>query len=281
MKKLILICTCVSCLFMRGCTYEAEYIKEDIVTDRLDENMEIPSLEQELEIIGENFTLICKYDTGSYDLSNWHVTDTKNITMMAVTNNLPEGYEVYIDHVHADISLKSTEPQLNGIMQDSMDDTFHGYSQDGFYIDDTTEYYNIFAIEGYTEYFFKMWGYAIGNYGSVQGTSSRLTEGSLIQAGTYAEKLTVVYDISIKKPESDHLYTKSVISELLIPISSEIDTVVKEYGTGRIIEETEAAEEEEEDLGKNMRLTMAFFLIAVIVVAASYFVGRFISDYKK
>lgn len=49
-----------------------------------------------------------------------------------------------------------------------MDDTFHGYRQDGFYINnDEAEYLNIFAIEGYTDQFYTLWGSAFRNYGSL------------------------------------------------------------------------------------------------------------------
>lgn len=138
--------------------------------------------------------------------------------MKVKTKGLPEGTEVYIDHVHADISLKSTSAQINGITQDTMDDTFHGVSQDGFFINDTSEYYNIFSIEGYTCQFYEMWGLCFGTYGTVSSSYERLTENNIIKVGTYAEKLSIVYDLSIKTPDSDKMYTKSVLSEVLIPL---------------------------------------------------------------
>lgn len=118
-----------------------------------------------------------------------------------------------------------------------MDDTFHGYSQDGFYINNDDEYYNIFAIEGYTDQFYQLWGYAVGEYGAAHSTYQRMTEQNIVEKGeTYAEKLMVVYDLSIKKPGSDKLYTKSVLSEILIPVSTDIKTVTKELFTGNIVE---------------------------------------------
>lgn len=200
-----------------GC--EEYLVEKDETTDTLSVNeLGIPSLSQELEIEDEDFTLICEYDTGNYPLENWKVTDSKAITMKVKTKGLPEGTEVYIDHVHADISLKSTSAQINGITQDTMDDTFHGVSQDGFFINDTSEYYNIFSIEGYTCQFYEMWGLCFGTYGTVSSSYERLTENNIIKVGTYAEKLSIVYDLSIKTPDSDKMYTKSVLSEVLIPL---------------------------------------------------------------
>ena len=217
LNKIMMCLMIVLILSLSGC--ESETIEKDTTTDFINVNVEKPKLEQELEINGEDFKLKCNYTVKGYNISKWRVTDSKNIGMEVQTLGLPDGYEVYIDHVHADILLKSTSPQINGITQDTMDDTYHGLNQDGFWIDDNNSYYNIFSIEGYTDQFYQLWGYAFSDFGVVDSTYKRLTEKNILNLGTYAEKLAVVYDISIKKPGNDKLYTKSVSSEILIPLS--------------------------------------------------------------
>ena len=221
-KLLLLLMTAVISCSLLGC--EEEYVAVDTETDSMvvDNTTGKPSLHQELDVKDEDFKLICDYDTGNYSLDNWHVTDCKDVGMSVHTQGLPDGYEVVIDHVHADISLMSTSAQTNGITQDSMDDTYHGQNQDGFYISDTDEYYNTFSIEGYTNQFYEIWGNSYGDYGSVHSEYQRLTESNIIKSGTYAEKLNVVYDLSIKKPGSDKYYTKSVKSAISIPISQTV-----------------------------------------------------------
>lgn len=217
LNKIMMCLMIVLILSLSGC--ESETIEKDTTTDSINVNVEKPKLEQELEINGEDFKLKCNYTVKGYNISKWRVTDSKNIGMEVQTLGLPDGYQVYIDHVHADILLKSTSPQINGITQDTMDDTYHGLNQDGFWIDDNNSYYNIFSIEGYTNQFYQLWGYAFSDFGVVDSTYKRLTEKNILNLGTYAEKLAVVYDISIKKPGNDKLYTKSVSSEILIPLS--------------------------------------------------------------
>ena len=217
LNKIMMCLMIVLILSLSGC--ESETIEKDTTTDSINVNVEKPKLEQELEINGEDFKLKCNYTVKGYNISKWRVTDSKNIGMEVQTIGLPDGYEVYIDHVHADILLKSTSPQINGITQDTMDDIYHGLNQDGFWIDDNNSYYNIFSIEGYTDQFYQLWGYAFSDFGVVDSTYKRLTEKNILNLGTYAEKLAVVYDISIKKPGNDKLYTKSVSSEILIPLS--------------------------------------------------------------
>ena len=217
LNKIMMCLMIVLILSLSGC--ESETIEKDTTTDSINVNVEKPKLEQELEINGEDFKLKCNYTVKGYIISKLRVTDSKNIGMEVQTLGLPDGYQVYIDHVHADILLKSTSPQINGITQDTMDDTYHGLNQDGFWIDDNNSYYNIFSIEGYTDQFYQLWGYAFSDFGVVDSTYKRLTEKNILNLGTYAEKLAVVYDISIKKPGNDKLYTKSVSSEILIPLS--------------------------------------------------------------
>lgn len=57
---------------------------------------------------------------------------------------------------------------------------------------------------------------------------------NIIQVGTYGEKISVVYDISIKKPGSDKYYTKSVMSTLCVPVSQKLNK--KDIITGKPVE---------------------------------------------
>lgn len=70
-----------------------------------------------------------------------------------------------------------------------------------------------------------------GNYGSISSSYEKLTENNLIDLDTYAERLSVVYDISIKKPGSDKMITKSVSSEVLIPVSQKKNKTIDEIDT--------------------------------------------------
>lgn len=235
-KKITLLAAVLATAAMfTGCTIENEYVPVDTEVQVMETNdIGVPSLSQTLDIPDEDFKLVCEYGTNGYDLNNWRVTDPKQVSMKVHTQGLPDGYDVVIDHVHADISLLSISPQINGITQDSMDDTFHGQTQDGFAISNDTDYYNVFAIEGYTSQFYELWGCAFGQYGSLSSSYERLTENNIIQVGTYGEKISIVYDISIKKPGSDKYYTKSVMSTLGVPVSQKLNK--KDAVTGEPVE---------------------------------------------
>lgn len=178
------------------------------------------TLEKTHEIEGLEF--ITTYSTGDYDLSRWRITDSKVINMTAEVANLPEGATVLIEHVHIDMSLKSTNPQLDGLSQDYMDDSYHGTSQDGFFISDKYQYQNKFAVEGFSKNLIDGWMFVCGSYGAGTITQERLTEKNLVLYGeVYANKLQVVYDVLVKYADEDFYHTISVLDEFLIPVEYE------------------------------------------------------------
>lgn len=239
-KKIFIISASLLMLFVTGCAEEGDIKKEQIV--KIDEEIDMATeintedndystlfLEQILDVPYENFKVKAIYDTGKYNLSKWHVTDNKILNMTLHTVGLPEGYEVYVDHMHVDVSLVSTKLGLNGITQDSMDDTSHVLYGLGFYIDNNTVYNNTFQIEGYNNEFYEIYGHTFGSYGSVSSTYTRLTEKNLLENGVKAQEFNVVYDLYIKKSADDKGHTVSVYSEFLVPVSQAPMTELQSY----------------------------------------------------
>ena len=178
------------------------------------------TLEKEHEI--EGFKFITTYNTGDYDLNRWRVTDSKVINMTAQVTEAPEGATVLIEHVHVDMSLKSTNPQFDGLSQDNMDDSYHGTSQDGFFVSDTYQYQNKFAIEGFSKDLIDGWTFICGSYGSGSIEEERLTEKNLVEEGkVYANKMQIVYDVLIKYADEDFYHVVSILDEFLIPVEYE------------------------------------------------------------
>lgn len=181
------------------------------------------TLEKKQEIEGLEF--VTTYDTGDYDLNRWRITDSKVINMTAKVTNVPEGATVLIEHVHIDMSLKSTDPQLDGLTQDSMDDSYHGTSQDGFLVNQNYQYQNKFAIEGFSKDLIDGWMFVCGSYGSASISQQRLTERNLVKYGNvYANKMQVVYDVLIKYPGEEFYHVVSILDEFLIPVEYETET---------------------------------------------------------
>ena len=215
-RYLITLITIVLAFGLVGCHTETVPEEKNLeVLNTLDGS----TLEKAHEI--EDLKFITTYDTGDYDLSRWRITDSKTINMTAKVTNVPEGATILIEHVHIDMSLKSTNPQLDGLSQDSMDDSYHGTSQDGFWINEKYPYQNKFAIEGFSKDLIDGWTFVCGSYGYGSISQERLTEKNLTTYGkVYANKMQVVYDILIKYPKEDFYHVVSVLDEFLIPIST-------------------------------------------------------------
>lgn len=226
---------------LAGCTYTEEVVEQDTETVALESDFESGQTKvlDTISVEGEPFSLVCQYDTGDTPLSDWRVTSNKSVNMTVNTKDLPEGYSVHIEHMHADIALMATTPQVDGITQDSMDDSDHRNPTKGFPISDTVSYNNVFSIEGYTDQFYTLWGFACGTYGSVSSSYQRMTEGNIRKAGAYAEKLVVVYDLVISTPDCEEGYVKSVKSEVMIPLTSAIKTKTTDYSTGEVTYNTQ------------------------------------------
>lgn len=200
---------------LTGCM-EVETVPEEKNLEVLN-TLKGSTLQKTHEIDGLEF--ITTYNTGDYDLSRWRITDSKVINMTAEIKSLPKGATVLIEHVHIDMSLKSTSPQLDGLSQDYMDDSYHGTSQDGFFISDKYQYQNKFAVEGFSKDLIDGWIFVCGSYGSGSITQERLTEKNLVQYGkVYANKMQVVYDVLVKYADEDFYHVVSVLDEFLIPV---------------------------------------------------------------
>lgn len=220
-KTLLAILLCCVILFT-GCFYASE--KVPVNTDLPKLNLTQGGLTGnilELSHEVEGFVINTRYSIGNnYNFENWRITDNKSIKMQANVIGCPEGTIMLVEHIHVDMGLKAISPQLDGITQDSMDDSYHGVMQDGFLITNNYPYENIFAIEGFSKDIIEYWGFYCGSYGTASGHSYRLTEANLISNGVYANKLTVVYDILIKYEGEQYFHTKSIIDEFLIPLKT-------------------------------------------------------------
>lgn len=167
----------------------------------------------------EGFEFVTTYDIGDYDLSHWRVTDSKVINITAQVRNIPEGSIVLIEDVYIKISLKSIDPQLNDLLQDSMYDSYHGTSQDGFFISPNYPYQKKFTIDGLSNELMDGWRFIWDSYGSDSMMKELLTERNLVKYGNiYANKIQAVYNVLIKYADEDFYHVVSVLDEFLIPV---------------------------------------------------------------
>ncbi len=225
-RRLVAMIFLVSASSLVGCSGDGpERVSKETELDSL-KLMEGTTLTQNLDVPGEDFKLVIDYDTGRYDFSNWRITSNKYINMSAYATGIPEGTTILVDHMHVDISLQSTLAQVDGMLQDSMDNSYNGASQDGYYIDEKYRYRNTFIIEGYSQTLISGWGFVCGSYGTYEISQERLTEKNLIEEGeVYANKVQVEYKLLVKNEGEEYFHNTTVVSEFSIPVQyTELDT---------------------------------------------------------
>lgn len=192
---IIWICMLVMMLLLTGCG-EKEQIPIEEEYDVLEETMG-NEIQHNFTLEGINFT--ATYNTGDYDLSKWRVTKNKSIHMKLTATDVPEGTEIILEHMHVDVFLHSSDPTVSSVKQDEMDDSFHGYSQDGFPITENYGYENIFSIEGYNQTSIQSWTYFISNIAITNVSYDDWTEEDLIRYHDVdGNTFQIVYDIMIK-----------------------------------------------------------------------------------
>lgn len=168
---------------------------------------------------GEDFTFVREYST-SYNAKSWRITDSKALTMRAWVEGAK--VTVLVEHVHADISLKSKYEALDGWPQDTMDDSVHGGTQPGFFVNDKYPYENVFAIEGFSQTLISGWMFFFSGFGQGNVQQTRLTEENLVRSGkVYANKVQIVYDLLIKSDNEPYFHTRSLIDEFLVPTATQ------------------------------------------------------------
>jgi hypothetical protein len=167
----------------------------------------------------ENGTILIDtfYKTDYVD-GKWRITDNKNVDIHLMVIGQPANTTILVEHMHADCAIYSNETtseSVNGLIQDSMDDSFHGV-QGGFYVSPEYEYNCVFAIEGYSEFLMNVWGFVCGDYGYITGSDERLTESNLIRYGASGSKFSIVFDLVIQNEGEDYFHTVSFMDAFIV-----------------------------------------------------------------
>lgn len=186
---------------------------------KLDNDLEGGKTKIETPVPGEKYRFEASYST-DYETDSWRITKPKTIRMQAKVIPIEggEGLVAYIEHVHVDISLLGKKAGLDGLLQDSMDDSLHSGTQPGFLATGGRIYEEVFSIEGFSKTLIDGWGYQTQTWSESEITEKRLTENALRDEGVYGNKLTVVYDVVVQYPGDPGYSKRVVVQEFAVPI---------------------------------------------------------------
>ncbi len=178
------------------------------------------TLSQEEEVNEESFKLLIDYS--SENGKDWRVTDTKYLYISIKTKDLPENKEVYIDNIHTDTFIVSTNAHFDGIIQDTMDDRVHNAMMLGFPISNDNSYYGCNIIEGQNSEFMEGWSYGINGNNNGSFATKRHLESDFLSSGVYANRIASVIDLIIVNKDTNEMRPVSVPTEILVRVNNRI-----------------------------------------------------------
>lgn len=186
---------------------------------RLSTDLDDGVLVQSNALPGEKFNMRMEYRT-DYDVKSWRITDSKTLAFSAhIDGELPAGATVLIEHVHVDVNLDARIGGIDGMPQDSMDDSLHTGTEEGFLISSQYPYEEVFAIEGLSKTFIDGWGFVSGGNGYSEVHEKPLTENSLRNNGKVeGNKFQFVYDVLVKYDGEQNFHKRIVVDEFIVPV---------------------------------------------------------------
>lgn len=238
---------------LSGCS--SKVITDDVTEtyttiDSTNETQEIEP--QILTVEGENFKLIVENYLNKEDASSWRITTNKQLITKICTKNLPADTQVWIDNIHMDSYIVAATEEMNNIKQDSMDDHSHSENILGFPISNEVCYYGTFEIEGQNSEFIEGSSYGFNGYNSGTITQRRHSESEYLSKTVYANKISSVYDLWIKKGDNEP-YMTTAKSSVVVLVDNELKVKEKDKikirkykrdGSYEIISESEIEESE-------------------------------------
>lgn len=209
-------------LLLAGCPTQEESAETPRERDLPRLNRDLADGELRLEHVlqeGNKTIVLESFYSTDYDMKSWRITDSKTIKFGIRVKQTSETAEVFVEHVHVDVTLDARKAGADGMPQDSMDDSIHGGQAPGFLITPVYPYEEVFSIEGVNQTLISGWGWVSGDTGHSHLAQKRLTEKNLREAGqVVANKFTFIYDIVIKYGDEPHYHKRIVAAEFMVPI---------------------------------------------------------------
>jgi len=168
--------------------------------------------------LSEGITVTSTYST-SYDTTDWKITDSKTLDI-SVTVDAPEGYQFFVESMHADVELMSKVPATDGLTQDSMDDSLHSGDQPGFFITGHP-YTESFVIEGTSDTFLDMYirlwdGYGYGDLEEHRPTECEFRDKD--DGKVKGNRFQIVFNLMVRDPGEEFFHKVTLTDEFKVEL---------------------------------------------------------------
>jgi len=198
---------------------------DSIIDFKEEDNFLEGGIQKTIPVPGENWNLIVQYSGELENSEYWTITDNKKLYMKIYTQNLPEGYQVYINDIHADTTIVARQSRMDGIKQDTMDDGIHGTTLLGFPIGNDTCCYIKNAIDGQNDEFIS--GSTTGFQGYTSGTitEKRFLESDYLEKGVVANSIYTIFGLLVKGPNDKDFRGIDVDDDIAIAVYNRVSYI--------------------------------------------------------
>lgn len=220
-KKFILLCMLVTtCSIITSCEEEASVVNnptnidtnqtnQDTV-DNADINFIGIDKNHEININSDSIKLISSYQIPDTRLNDYRFTIPSVIKLnIKLAEN--SRYAVRVSHLYSDVYVSSRYARFNGLRQDSMNLDFAETKNNGYDIDTTNSFEQLFQVESVNqnESFIHGWnGYISERYKYLSESDIRSNSNGAI--------LRCVWTLSIYDSETDKTYSKYISDEIFM-----------------------------------------------------------------
>lgn len=213
---------------------------DSVVDFNVEDNFLEGGIKKVVQVPGEDWNLVIEYSGELEDAEFWTITSNKKLYTKIYTENLPSGYEVYLNDIHIDTSIVGMQKQMDGIKQDTMDGGVHNSTLPGFWIGNDACYYGTNQIDGQNDDFIQ--GSIVGFESYTNGSiaEKRFLESDYLEKGVYANKVSSVYTLLVKGPNDQGYRGIAVDDDIYIQIYNKVpftDNTGQEYFKEYVVEE--------------------------------------------
>lgn len=178
------------------------------------ENVEIAP--QELDVPEEDFKLIVEYSLDDNAKEQWRISENKMVTTKIYTKGLPEGVKVYVDNIHTDTTIVSTDKYTNGIVQDSMNARIQNTGMYGYPISDTMYLISDNYIQGQSKSFSSEFAQGLSSRNLIfQEPEEKFSEAKFLESGVIGNDIVSTYKLLIQKGDNEP-YGVDVSSNVMV-----------------------------------------------------------------
>ena len=215
----------LTAFLLTGCE-KSYYIAADATEENVidSNNTDSKSVEpQVLDVDGEDFKLVVKYSLKKNEDFKWRITEPKTLFADINTQDLSDDCRVWVNSVHTETFLVSTDQDFNGLLQESSD--HYGIFFYPMQISNKIGYISTLTIGGVSQNddFLKNMVAGEDNISDDLIEQKMYTDEYYLENGVCANEINLLYELLVQGPNDDEPHTVYVKSKVYVLVYNRVE----------------------------------------------------------